>query len=69
MAAYAMAYMQSLNKEKLTSDSMGLVEIIKVNKDGSYIVDYNGVKCTAILNCFNGCLYADDVYGIVKENV
>ena len=33
-----------------------------------YIVDYKGVKCTAIFNWFANSLYADDKYGIIKEN-
>jgi len=34
----------------------------------AYIVDYGGVKCTAIFNTYNGQYYADDKYGIIKEN-
>lgn len=30
------------------------------------IVDYNGVKCTAIFNPFVGLFYADDKYGVIK---
>ena len=36
--------------------------------DNSYIVDYRGVKCTAIFNWYVCEYYADDVYGIIKEN-
>ena len=32
-----------------------------------YIIEYRGVKCTAIFNWFTGEYYADDVYGIVKK--
>lgn len=35
-------------------------------EDGSYIAEYNGIKCQAILNCFDGEYYADDIYGIIK---
>ena len=31
-----------------------------------YIVDYRGVKCSAIFNWFVCAYYADDVYGIIK---
>lgn len=31
-----------------------------------YIVDYNGVICTAIFNPFSCGFYADDIYGRVK---
>ena len=34
--------------------------------ENCYIVEYNGVKCTAIMNWFVGAFYADDVYGVVK---
>ena len=33
-----------------------------------YIVDYKGVKCTAIFNWFANAYYADDTYGIIKED-
>lgn len=39
----------------------------KPDKDKNcYIVEYNGIKCTAIFNWFVGAFYADDVYGVVK---
>ena len=31
------------------------------------IVDYNGIRCTAIFNCFTGSYYADDKFGIIKN--
>lgn len=31
----------------------------------SYIVDYKGVICTAVLNGYVGAYYADDKYGVV----
>ena len=38
-------------------------------KDGNnYIVDYRGMKCTAIFNYLTFSYYVDDVYGIVKES-
>lgn len=42
------------------------VTIISEKSDNDIIVDYNGVRCTAIYNVFVGCYYVDDVYGIVK---
>ena len=42
------------------------VTIISEKSDNDIIVDYNGVRCTAIYNIFAGCYYVDDVYGIVK---
>lgn len=31
-----------------------------------YIVEYNGVKCTAIFNWFNCTYYADDKFGRIQ---
>ena len=42
------------------------VTIISEKSCNDIIVDYNGVRCTAIYNVFVGCYYVDDVYGIVK---
>ena len=42
------------------------VTIVSEKSDNDVIVDYNGVRCTAIYNVFVGCYYVDDVYGIVK---
>ena len=38
--------------------------------NGAYylVLTNDGVKCTAIFNPFVGIFYADDIYGIVKEN-
>ena len=41
----------------------------KPNKnENKYIVEYGGVKCSAIFNYFVCEYYADDIYGIIKEN-
>ena len=42
------------------------VTIVSEKSDNDIIVDYNGVRCTAIYNVFVDCYYVDDVYGIVK---
>ena len=57
----AMAHIHSLDGEKR--------EVTVLENDGGnkYIVDYNGVKCTAIFNCYTCSYYADDKYGIIKE--
>lgn len=36
------------------------------NEDGTYTAEFDGVKCQAILNCFDGEYYADDIYGVIK---
>lgn len=43
------------------------VVILKWVSDNNIIVRYRGLKCTAIFNCFAGCIYVDDLYGIIKE--
>ena len=35
-------------------------------RQNDYIVDYEGVRCTAIFNPFVGLFYADDKYGVIK---
>lgn len=56
------AHIHSLNGE------MREVNIIKTDDDkNQYIVEYNGIKCTAIFNIFTCSYYADDIYGIVEE--
>lgn len=42
------------------------VTIVSEKSCNDIIVDYNGVRCTAIYNIFAGCYYVDDIYGIVK---
>lgn len=43
------------------------VELLEQTGYNSYVVRYNGVKCTAIFNGFVGRYYADDLYGILPE--
>ncbi len=65
------AFIQSLNIGKIQSDKMDEITVLEErndpNKGKYYIVDYKGVKCTAIFNGFNCCYYADDVYGRITE--
>lgn len=45
--------------------NMGEITVLGEDKKGNqpyYIVDYKGVKCTAIFNWFTYTYYADDVY-------
>lgn len=46
--------------------AMGEITVLGENMNGTqtvYIVEYNGVKCTAIFNFFTCTYYADDKYG------
>ena len=50
---------------------MDEITVLDSRQDGAqtvYIVDYKGVKCTAIFNWFSNAYYADDKYGIIKED-
>ena len=61
----AMAHIHSLG------GAMDEVTVLDSQQDGVqtvYIVDYKGVKCTAIYNPFSNAYYADDKYGIIKED-
>ena len=57
-----LAHINSLNGE------MKEVTVIEQKDSINYIVDYGGMKCTAIFNYYNCQFYADDKYGIIKEN-
>ena len=61
----AMAHIHSLD------GAMDEITILNIRKEGRqtvYIVDYKGVKCTAIYNPFSNAYYADDKYSIIKED-
>ena len=56
-----MAHINSLNGE------MAEITVLdKITDKNEYIVDYNGIKCTAIYNWYNCTYYADDIYGKIK---
>ena len=55
------AHIHSLNGEM---DETTVLEEIGNNE---YMVDYRGVKCSAIFNTANFQYYTDDVYGRKKE--
>ena len=63
------AYIHSLKDKTNDRNVLGEATIIKSIGDNLYLVDYNGVKCTAIFNFFTGCYYVDDVYGIREQEV
>ena len=46
---------------------MDEITVLEELGNNSYLVDYRGVKCSAIFNPFNSTYYADDIYGIIKE--
>lgn len=63
------AYINSLNRGKLTSTEMDEITVLAEIGNNLYKIDYRGVICTAIFNWFTCAYYADDVYGrLPKEN-
>lgn len=48
-------------------DEITVLEKIEDARQPYYIVNYRGVKCTAIFNWFTGSYYADDVYGRIAS--
>lgn len=54
------AHIHSLNGDM---DEITVLGEDMKNNQKIYIVEYKGVKCTAIFNCFTFSYYADDKYG------
>jgi hypothetical protein len=67
--AKCQCYIHSLKDRKSDRNVLGEATIIKNIGDNVYLADYQGVKCTAILNIFTGNYFVDDVYGIQSEAV
>lgn len=61
MSYKAMAHIHSLNGE------MKEITVLEQKDNVNYIVEYGGVKCTAIFNWYNCQFYADDKYGIIRS--
>ena len=57
----AYAHIYSLDGE------MDEITVLEETGNNEYLVDYRGVKCSAIFNWYNGTYYADDVYGRITE--
>ncbi len=69
MITYDKPYTTTAHIHSLNS-AMGEITVLGEDKTGKqpyYIVDYNGVKFTAIFNWYNCTYYADDIYGIIKK--
>ena len=61
------AYIHSLKDREHDRSVLGTAEIIKKIGENLFLAEYNGVRCTAIFNCFNGYYYVDDVYGKIEN--
>ena len=46
---------------------MDEITVLEETGNNEYLVDYRGVKCSAIFNTANFQYYADDVFGRKKE--
>lgn len=55
-----MAHIFSLGGE------MDEITVLENYGNNKYIVDYRGVKCTAIFNIFENAYYADDIFGRIE---
>lgn len=56
------AYINSLNKGKITPTEMSEITVLEKVGDNDYIVDYRGIKCHALFNPFVCAYFADDIY-------
>ena len=61
------AYIHSLKDKANDRHVLGEAEIIERISDNLYLVEYNGVRSTAIFNPFIGRYFVDDVYGVQKK--
>lgn len=43
------------------------VTILEHPDNNNVVAEYNGIRCTAIFNVFNGFYYVDDLYGVIKD--
>ncbi|MDE6867980.1 MAG: hypothetical protein K2J83_02415 [Clostridia bacterium] len=55
-----MAHIHSLDGKM---DEVTVLDEKMSGNQKTYIVDYNGIKCTAVFNCFTCTYFADDIYG------
>lgn len=46
---------------------MDEITILEELGSNNYIVDYRGIKCSAIFNPFNWTYYVDDIYGRIEK--
>lgn len=60
-----MGYITKAHIHSLNGD-MDDITILESLGNNNYIVNYRGVKCTAIFNWFNCTYYADDIYGRIE---
>lgn len=47
--------------------AMDKITVLEEIGDNKCLVDYRGVKCSAIFNWYNCTYYADDLYGKMED--
>ena len=69
MITYAKPYNTKahINSLKGETDEITVLGEDKRGNQPVYIVDYKGIKCTAIFNWYNCSYYADDIYGRIEQ--
>ncbi len=69
MITYDKPYITTAHIHSLDG-AMDEITVLGEDKKGNqpyYIVDYKGIKCTAIFNWYNCTYYTDDVYGKITN--
>ncbi len=69
MITYDKPYTTTAHINSLDGD-MDEITVLEERQKGNqkyYIVKYKDILCTAIFNGFTCSYYADDIYGIIKE--
>ncbi len=61
------AYIHSLKDKEHGRNVLGEAEILECIGSNEYLAEYNGTRCKAIFNFFDGRYYVDDVYGICRK--
>ena len=53
-----------------STNDRDIVRVIRIDSEtGIIVLTTEGVLCQAIINCYNGLIYADDVYGKLKVGI
>lgn len=60
------AYIQSLNQGLIKPTHKDEITVLEKVGDNNYIVEYKGVKCSALFNWFVCEYFADDGYGRIQ---
>ena len=69
MITYQKPYLAEAHLNSLRGgiDDIQILGEFEEDEMRKFVAVYNGVKCKAILNPFNGDFYADDLYEVIKD--